>query len=56
MKDFDLNLKVEKSASKDADVCITSVLYCTPGCKTGELCGSSECGMTRNCTGSWLCY
>ena len=56
MKDFDLNLKVEKSVSKDADVCITSMVYCTSGCLTGNNCGTSECGATQSCLGSWLCY
>ena len=54
-KDFDLNLKADKSATEGPAPRITSVAYCTPGCITGELCGSSECGLTRNCTGSILC-
>ena len=54
-KDFDLNLKADKNPSEGPAPRITSVAYCTPGCITGELCGSSECGLTRNCTGSILC-
>ena len=54
-KDFDLNLKADKSTTEGPAPRITSVAYCTPGCITGELCGSSECGLTRNCTGSILC-
>ena len=54
-KDFDLNLKADKNTTEGPAPRITSVAYCTPGCITGELCGSSECGLTRNCTGSILC-
>lgn len=54
-KDFDLNLKMDKGPSDDGKQGITSVAYCTPGCVTGQLCGSSECGLTRNCTGSIAC-
>ncbi|MBS6509880.1 MAG: gallidermin/nisin family lantibiotic [Paraclostridium bifermentans] len=54
-KDFDLNLKMDKAPSNDGKQGITSVAYCTPGCVTGQLCGSSECGLTRNCTGSIAC-
>ncbi|MGX4601767.1 gallidermin/nisin family lantibiotic [Faecalimicrobium sp. JNUCC 81] len=53
--DFDLNLKMEKGPSDDDQTRITSVAYCTPGCNTGELCGSSECGLTRSCTNTWFC-
>lgn len=54
-KDFDLNLKIEKDSSGGDSPQVTSVAYCTPGCLTGELCGSSECGLTRSCTNTWLC-
>lgn len=54
-KDFDLNLKMEKDSSEEPTPRIKSVIWCTPGCITGELCGSSECGLTKNCTASWLC-
>lgn len=54
-KDFDLNLKLEKGSSDEVSVRISSVAYCTPGCLTGELCGSSECGLTQSCTNTWLC-
>ena len=49
-KDFDLNLKMEKGSSDNGDgtTRIASIAYCTPGCITGELCGSSECGLTRS--------
>lgn len=55
-KDFDLDLKIEKGPSDEATPYVTSVAYCTPGCLTGDTCGTSECGMTRNCTATWLCY
>lgn len=54
-KDFDLELKMEKTSSEEPTPCIRSIIWCTPGCNTGELCGSSECGLTKNCTASWLC-
>lgn len=55
IKDFDLNLKMETTSSDDKQTRVTSVAYCTPGCLTGELCGSSECGLTKSCTNTWLC-
>ncbi len=55
-KDFDLNLKMDKGPSDDIQPRITSYAYCTGGCNTGTTCGTSECGATRNCTNTWLCY
>lgn len=54
-KDFDLKLKMEKSKTSYKPA-VTSVAYCTPGCLTGDTCGTSECGISRNCTNTWLCY
>lgn len=54
-KDFDLNLKIAKGTDNGVQPKITSVAYCTPGCNTGSTCGTSECGLTRNCTNTWLC-
>ncbi|NNJ28320.1 MULTISPECIES: gallidermin/nisin family lantibiotic [Lacrimispora] len=55
-KDFDLDLKMDKGSVDVGESKIASVAYCTPGCLTGSTCGTSECGMTRNCTNTWLCY
>mgnify|MGYP004507066249 FL=1 len=55
VKDFDLNLKVETSSSEGKESRYKSIIYCTPGCLTGELCGSSECGLTKSCTNTYLC-
>ncbi|MFW6679154.1 gallidermin/nisin family lantibiotic [Lacrimispora sp. AGF001] len=55
-KDFDLDLKMDKGSVDVGESKVASVAYCTPGCLTGSTCGTSECGLTRNCTNTWLCY
>lgn len=49
-KDFDLNLKVDRSITEKSVPRITSIVYCTTGCITGTTCGSSECGLTTTCS------
>ena len=55
-KDFDLDLKMDKGSVDVGESKIASVVYCTSGCLTGTTCETSECGITRSCTNTVLCY
>ncbi|GLB28993.1 hypothetical protein LAD12857_09160 [Lacrimispora amygdalina] len=55
-KDFDLDLKMDKGSVDVGESKIASIVYCTSGCLTGTTCETSECGITRSCTNTVLCY